>query len=253
MGLVCEVNRQRIPNKTEINSKKDKFTDFFLEDSPNKFGDASLQLTFDIDPLYEVVALVRNGWEPYQVYSAMYDPNNTPGTKITDEDREAAERVRRHFQYKYLMRQLQQKSLSKFQETVLRLLDSPAVLYGNEISPLVKLYTFYLEDKATENIFKNAESIPNTERPLIVDGPVQFAGAVERTARNEKFTRYFWRTEDNYLLKLDASHRTAEQQAWRVISKLDEIYVRGDIFTLHLHGYEYIVADMKRSLFEILN
>lgn len=251
MSLICEIDRKR--DKLSAGDEPKKFTDFWLESATTRYGDPRLTIRFDSEPLDEVVALAQQGWEPYQIYNVIYDSDTTTSVVITDDDRALAEKIRRHFQNKYLMRQLQQKEISTFQKNVLRLLESSKELNGSDIGPLVKLHSFYLEDKQSEKILANSCSIPTPGESFDLNNTeLEFAGKVARKAKNEDVVRYFWRNKDGYLFKIDANANTHEGQAWKVVASVGKINVLGKIFTVHLHGYDFVVGELARSKFEIL-
>ncbi len=253
MALVCEVSRERIKTEEEIKDPTSKHKSNFFLDITSRYGiNKELKIYFDSDPLAEVMSLYRQGYEPYQAYEYIYDSDSTPGCKVTDEDRHLAEKVRRHFQHKYMLQQLRQKNLSEFQLTVQDMLERTNYITGNEIAPLVKLHHFYQEDKQSEKIFANSTSWDEVGTPMyLTENTLTFAGAVKRKAKNDDIVRYFWRTKSGHLVKIDANANTHENQAWKMVSKLPEIKMTGDIFTLHLHGYDFVVGDLKRCKFEI--
>lgn len=253
MTLAREIKREKI----SLEEKDDKHNalndDFFLSRSTlGSPHDNGLRLYFDEDPLVEVVALLRNSYEPYQVHSIISDDQYIlDDLRISHEDIEIAGEVRSHFLNKYLMKTLQNHQLTQFQQAVQKVLYEPLTIKANEVGILTKLYPFYVEDKQTEAIIKDAVSIENMYEPLQIDNVVTFAGSVERSARGGKFTRYYWQTASGHLLKVDV--QGSERQAWRVVSKAKKIHIRGFIIVGVVSGYWFNVGDLKRSKFEILD
>lgn len=249
MPLQREANREKV---TIEQAKKD-FNDFFIVSSTPCPQDNGLRLYFAEDPLPEVIAILRQGYPPYKAFANVIDSDNEIEVKVTQEDVDIAQLVKRHFLNKYLMMTLNNQPLSKFQETVQGMLSDPTSLKGCEVQALVKLYHFYLEDKGTESIIKDAKDIVDTHKPLSINGTVTFVGNVRRNSRDAKFMRYFWKTEDGHLIKMDANTETSEYQAWRMVAKEKQLRICGDLFTVKLQGQDFVVGDLKRSRFEILD
>lgn len=251
MALTCEVSRERVKDKDHDKKLKGK-TDFFADIVSRYELNTDLKIHFDSDPLAEVMSLHRKGYQPFEIFLFIDDKDSTTGCKITDEDRALAEKVRRHFQNKFMLLQLRQRELSEFQRTVQDMLSRQNYIVGNEIAPLVKLLAFYEEDRQSEKIFANSVTWDDVGAPMeLVENTLTFVGSVRRKAKNEDIVRYFWKTNSGHLVKIDVNANTHENQAWKLVAKLPEIKVTGNIFTLHLHGYNIVVGDLKRSKFEI--
>jgi hypothetical protein len=252
MPLAREIKREKVTLEKKDYKQTTLNDDFFLSSSLGGIHDDGTRLYFREDPLPEVVSYLRSGHQPFQVHATIFDSDSIiDDITVTDKDVEVAADIRSHFLNKFLLRTLKNQELTKFQSTVQKMLYEPLELRANEIGALTKLYHFYTEDRQTEAIIKDAVSIENMHEPLEIDGIVTFAGSVERSARDGKFVRYYWKTANGNLIKVDANG--SSNQAWRVVAKAPQLHIRGFVFVTTVSGYWFSVGDLKRSKFEILD
>jgi len=213
------------------------------------------QVYFDSNPLAEVVAMAREGMKPFEVRRVLFETDRSSQVKVTDQDRDIANKVRRHFQHKFLLMQLKQKRLTEFQLAVQEvLLRNQYYLFEEEMSLFVKLYPFYLEDKQVESILDESKRIPIAGGFLLLNNVrLKYVGNVERKTKSKNELRYFWRTPEDHLVSVAVSSKCCNNQAWKMVSMLPEITITGSVSTFCLPGTDFEIAGLERGEFEIFN
>lgn len=208
-------------------------------------------LEFNDDPLALVCAMLRKGKQYHDIAEALHGNYQARVTRdipisqaIEAEDRERAIVVRKHFRNKILMRRLKNMNISKFMLAVDDLIESPQRIDKESVSPLLKLPDFYEEDKATETIFNSHKTLParNVED---LDTTLEYVGTVKRRNRHTKVDMQYWRTPNNYLVRVTFPLRDMGRSAWEYFAKQGKIKIN----TIHggitkVTGYDYFVYQL---------
>jgi len=204
-------------------------------------------LEYNGDPLALVCAMLRTN-KDYSNIKVVLEGSATLGNRMVDivdatndQDRERATKIRRHFRNKILMRRMKNKNISKFMLAVDELLETPQRINKEHILPLMKLPDFYEEDKATEAIFNAHTSLP--ARPLSeLDCEIEYVGTVQRRNSRSKLDIQYWRTPNNYLMRVELPLQDMGKSAWEFFAKQQKIKIKASNGgTCKVIGYDFFV------------
>jgi len=197
-------------------------------------------LEFDNDPLAIVCAMLRTGNQYSEIAEVLHGYTSIKDT-IEAEDRERAIVVRKHFRNKILMRRLQNTRISKFMLAVDDLIESPRRVNKDSVSPLLKLPDFYEEDKATEAIFNAHTSLPNKQQHGL-HTTIEYVGTVKRRSSRSKLDIQYWRTPDNYLVRLQFPLTDMGLAAWQFLAQQGKVNIKSETGSItKVIGYDYNV------------
>jgi len=208
-------------------------------------------LEFDDDPLALVCAMLRKGKQYHDIAEALHGNYQTRVTRdipisqaIEAEDRERAIVVRKHFRNKILMRRLKNMNISKFMLAVSDLIESPQRIDKKSVSPLLKLSDFYEEDKATESIFNSHKTLPAHNKQEI-DTTIEYVGTVKRRTSRTKVDMQYWRTPNNYLVRVTFPLNDMGRSAWEYFAKHGKVHISTEVGNvIKVTGYDYFVYQL---------
>ena len=204
-------------------------------------------LEFNDDPLALVCAMLRAGKDYYDIGATLQGV----GTRLTrqvpidnaieSEDRERAIAIRKHFRNKILMRRLKNMNISKFMLAVDDLIESPRRIDKESVRPLMKLPDFYEEDKATETIFNSHKTLPARNKHGL-DTTLEYVGTVKRRNSRTKVDIQYWRTPNNYLVRLVFPLHDMGKSAWEFLAQQGKIKIKTEHGSVSkVTGYDYFV------------
>ena len=269
MSLLCESSRVITPDVTrrprtdpELSESFDILSGF---SSSSDYRSLEIELTtfyFNSDPLAEYIALRELNFSTPEIYQTIITDSSFPYISASPEKENPrhytlATTVRQHFRNKYLMMRLRNTKnchgtiVSKFQSDVEKMLETPLVLQGKNLAAFCKLYDFYIEDKANEEIFNKARSFSNRTDMFYVDHEVTFAGSVERKAKDVNYTTYYWLTENQHLIAKRVKRGHSEGPLWEYLSKKGSINIRGNLITSKTIGHDFRIARIIGGNYEI--
>jgi hypothetical protein len=205
-------------------------------------------LEFNDDPLALVCAMLRKGKQYSEIAEALHGNYQTRLTRnipirqaIEAEDRERAIVVRKHFRNKILMRRLKNINISKFMLAVDDLIESPRRIDKENVSPLLKLPDFYEEDKATEAIFDAHTSLPSRQQRGL-HTTIEYVGTVKRRSSRSKLDIQYWRTPNNYLVRLQFPLNDMGLAAWQFLAQQGKVNIKSETGVVTtVRGYDYNV------------
>lgn len=207
-------------------------------------------LEYNADPLALVCAMLRAGKDYHDIGSTL----EGVGTRLTrripvdnvieSQDVERAEKIRKHFRNKILMRRLKNMNISKFMLAVDELLETPLRVEKESIRPLMKLPDFYEEDKATESIFNAHKSLP-ARNVNGINTTLEYVGTVKRRNSRTKVDMQYWRTPNDYLVRVTFPLHDMGRSAWEYFAKHGKIKVKSEHSGItKVTGYDYIVYSL---------
>ena len=207
-------------------------------------------LEYGSDPLALVCAMLRAGKDYYEINSTLEGvgkrlTRQIPIDNVIErEDLERAEKIRKHFRNKILMRRLKNMNISKFMLAVDELLETPLRIEKESIRPLMKLPDFYEEDKATESIFNAHKSLP-ARNVQGLDTTLEYVGTVQRRNSRTKVDMQYWRTPNNYLVRVTFPLHDMGRSAWECFAKHGKIKVKAEHGGVtNMLGYDYFVYSL---------
>lgn len=265
MALVSEISR----TKEETSVTNDELEDLSLEVSPNpwfnsvprKKKDVIEYIEFNRDPMIDIVALIRTGCDINDIYEVIsYDNSRTyvasVDYEVNSDDQTLAERISRHFKNKFMMLRLSGTPLTSFQEAADAVLSKPLVLKKTNVGLLVKLYDFYIEDKLTDTIVKDAKSADYFDDVAAFNETLTFAGSVDHATKGRKSKLFYWKAKSGVLLVVEVDHRSDISSAaplWDYLAKKGTVGIRGLARSSYLRGRDFRVLRLAGNNFEILD
>ena len=207
-------------------------------------------LEYNADPLALVCAMLRAGKDYHDIGSTLEGVGTRPtrdipiANVIEPQDEVLAVKIRKHFRNKILMRRLKNMNISKFMLAVDELLESPRRIEKDNIRPLMKLPDFYEEDKATEAIFAAHKSLP-ARNVQGLDTTLEYVGTVQRRNSRTKVDMQYWRTPNNYLVRVTFPLHDMGRSAWEYFAKHGKIKVKSEHGGVtKMTGYDYFVYSL---------
>lgn len=207
-------------------------------------------LEYNADPLALVCAMLRAGKDYYEIGSTLEGvgkrlTRHIPiDNVIESQDLQLAEKIRKHFRNKILMRRLKNMNISKFMLAVDELLETPRRIEKDNIRPLMKLPDFYEEDKATEALFAEHTSVP-ARNVRGLDTTLEYAGTVKRRNSRTKVDMQYWRAPNNHLVRVTFPLHDMGRAAWECFAKHGKIKINtisGGV--AKVTGYDYFVYQL---------
>lgn len=241
MSNVFVTARQHGKSVLQTQTLSELYDEWSKENKPKEY------LEFNTDPLALVCAMLRAGKEYYAIASTLQGVGTRKiktDAVITEEDTAYAQRIRKHFRNKILLRRLKNVNISKFMLAVDELLETPLRIEKDSVSPLMKLPDFYEEDKATEALFAEHTSVP-VRNVQGLDTTLEYAGTVKRRTSRIKVDMQYWRAPNNHLVRVTFPLHDMGRAAWECFAKHGKIKINtisGSV--AKVTGYDYFVYQL---------
>ena len=207
-------------------------------------------LEFNDDPLALVCAMLRAGKDYYDIGATLQGVGTRLNVQIPidnvveSEDRERALAIRKHFRNKILMRRLKNMHISKFMLAVDDIIESPRRIEKDSVRPLMKLPDFYEEDRATESIFNSHKTLP-TRQVTGLDTTIEYVGTVKRRSSRNKVDIQYWRTPNNYLVRLVFPLHDMGKSVWDFLAQQGKVKIKTEQNCVtKVTGYDYYVYNL---------
>ena len=206
-------------------------------------------IEFSCDPLALTVSMLEHGKNVCDVHTALY--NYTQHGIIDPEHIDKALSIRKYYRNKLTMLILKrtQGKMSKFRTDLYYFLNNDSLKYDKALIPLIiKLPDFYAEDCAIDRLAKEYTSInANVSK---IDTTVEYVATIKRTSARSKFSRYFFKTPNNYLVEVTVPNEQATGPM-DFIASLGTVRLKGQAFTKKFHDKDFVYATTNKH-FEIL-
>ena len=207
-------------------------------------------LDFDDDSLALVCGCLRVGKDLCQTFTTVQELGKrrdeiTVISVINSEDRAQAEKIRRYFKNRIVVRRLKNRHISTWMTKAEAVLETPKTIREDHVSLLVKLPDFYRENAEREAIFKRYKSMPKPFNAYTattdLDSVVRFAGSVERNSKNQKHVTFYFSTEEDYLVAVDVERSDMGYGLWRWLSSTDKPFglKSESVAIAHHPGYDF--------------
>ena len=206
-------------------------------------------IEFSCDPLALTVSMLEHGKNVCDVHTALY--NYTQHGIIDPEHIDKALSIRKYYRNKLTMLILKrtQGKMSKFRTDLYHFLNNDSLKYDKALIPLIiKLPDFYAEDCAIDRLAKEYNSIDTNVSKI--DTTVEYVATIKRTSARSKFSRYFFKTPNNYLVEVTVPNEQATGPM-DFIASLGTVRLKGQAFTKKFHDKDFVYATTNKH-FEIL-
>ena len=227
---------------TVINSiKTDDMWDAVEAETPNVYFE------YDADPLALVCSMLADGKSDLNtIYNTIYGIGGQTPRPIKDAVNQQgiayAQTIRKHFKHRLMVRRLNNKQMSKFMIALEDILDSESKLNRANISILVKLPTFYEEDRQHIQVFKDAVNVVESHKQIAEI--CEFVGRVDRNSAIQKRTHWFLKTSDNQLVRASTNWSEIGHSAWEALYDLKKVKIVGDVNKTVTPGFDNTFFDL---------
>lgn len=217
-------------------------------------------LEFNANPLALVCAMLRKGKEAYEAGEVL----NGAGTRLTQqidiissidrEDTDRANEILKYFAAKHTMRRIKDEWVSKYMLAIDEIIENPCKLNKEHVGILVSLPRIYEQNRALERVMKGHKSAPKNdslEWPSM-EGELTFVEKLHIKVRQDNEWHYFWRTPNNYLMRIVMKKGHYGAEAWDVLAAHGKMHLSTDVtFTYGIKGYDFNVLQPSPERMEI--
>lgn len=231
-----------------------------IVDSP-KAEKTKEYLEFNTPPLALVLAMREAGKEGYEIYETLNGVGKMHGRidiipVITTEHQKLAAEIYSHFEHKYTLRRLKGEYISKFMLVVDELCENRKKIDVEHVKVLISMPRFYEQNLVLERLMRNHKSAPKLAELHFPrwEGTIEFVDKIHmKMGRNDE-THFFFKTSNNYLMRIVEKTNSYGVPAWDYISKAGCIRIKTDAaYTFNIKGYDYNVIQPSPSHMEILS
>lgn len=204
------------------------------------------KLIFDFDPLAFVLSAHDQKFHNSQVHQYLenniLDPANKELRnqilqKISSYE-DASINIQKYYQNRLLMRRLKGLSFSPFQQTLEQMLINIREIDISCLKILLILNDFYVEDCATDQLFKNYSSIKEQAKTHVLNDTFFFVRTINRNSKKSNSKRYYFSNSNNNLLVIECKINTIENNLLDYVSRQPRILIRGNCSIYHQPGRE---------------
>ena len=219
---------------------------------------AAEYLEFNTPPLALVLAMQEAGKLGPDIYSTVEGVGKhtriCAGNVVTAEHQQRAAEIYDYFAKKHTLRRIKGEFVSKFMLAVDDLCENRKKIDVEHVKVLVSLPRIYEQNRALERVMKGHKSAPKNdilEWPAM-EGELTFVDKLHiKTGQNNEW-HYFWRTPNNYLMRIVMKKGHYGAEAWDVLAAHGKIHLGTDItYTYPIKGYNFNVLQPSPERMEI--
>jgi len=215
-------------------------------------------LEFNTPPLALVVAMQAAGKQNHEIFETLVGVGKRPHIKadnvISPEHQAQAAKIYDYFAKRHTLRRLKNEYISNFMLAVDDLCENRKKIDIQHVKVLVKLPQFYEQNCQLESVMKGHTSAPKLDAfhfPLY-EGVVEFVDSVIVSDRTKNEKHYFFRTPENYLMRIVVKKHEYGANAWDCLAKFGKLKIKTDAsFTMPIKGYDFAVVQPSPSHMEI--
>lgn len=145
--------------------------------------------------------------------------------------------IQRYYQNKMLLWRIKGFRFSKFQENLEKILENPKKIKKSQLRIMLRLHDFYKEDRDTEELFKNHQSIDGNLGGRSLDDEFVFVKTIERFSKNSNIVRYYFKNSNKNLLLIETNKNTSENNFVDYISRRPSVIIKGPCSASHQSGH----------------
>ena len=215
-------------------------------------------LEFNTPPLALVVAMQEAGKDGPTIYSTLEKvgkhTRHYAGNFVTAKHQQRAADIYDYFAKKHTLRRIKSEFVSPFMLAVDDLCEKRKRIDKDSVKILVSLPRIYEQNRALERVMKGRKSAPKNdslEWPAM-EGELTFVDKLHiKTGQNNEW-HYFWRTPNNYLMRIVMKKGHYGAEAWDVLAAHGKIHLGTDItYTYPIKGYNFNVLQPSPERVEI--
>jgi len=215
-------------------------------------------LEFNTPPLALVVAMQAAGKDGSEIYQTLVGVGKHPQIKadnvISSEHQALAAEIYDYFAKKHTLRRLKNDFISEYMLAVDDLCENRKKIDVEHVKVLVSLPRIFKQNRELENVMKGHISAPKLDAfhfPLY-EGVVEFVNSVIIKDRTRTEKHYFFRTPENYLMRIVVKKHEYGANAWDYLARLGKLRIKTDAsFTYAVKGYEFNVVQPSPAHMEI--
>ena len=225
------------------------------EDTPPKPKD---YLDFMTPPLALIIAMQEAGKENYEIHDTLIGVGkhrNISTTSVIEirHQKQAAE-IYEYFAKKFTLRRLKGEYISDFMKAVDELCENRKKIDQEHARILITLPRFYKENKQLESLMKSHHSAPklsNMHFPAW-KGVVEFVEKIHIKNNRTNELHYFFRTEENYLMRIIVKANDFAASSWNYIAEKKRVFFKtGASYSFNIKGYDFLVMQPNPAYLEI--
>ena len=198
-------------------------------------------LDFITPPLAIVIAMQEAGKQLSDIVSII---SNNNVITATAEHQQQADEIYSYFAKKHTMRRLKGEHISEWMLAVDDLCENRKRIDKESVQILVTLPKFYKENRAVEPLMRDYKSVPADKIQVVenFNEELEFVKKIERRAANRRHDDYYWKTKNNYLVRVRLDLATAGSSAWECLSKIGKVRLTAThCHPMRIEGYEFYV------------
>ena len=216
-------------------------------------------LEFDNPPLALVIAMQEAGKYSPDIIETLLGVSNTlidTSYVVTAEHLTQADQIYKYFASKFTMRRLKNEYISTWMEKVDAFCNERNRIDKESLTVLVTLPKFYKENRELEPLMRDYTSISvKSNKDVLIENfneTLTFIKKIERRSKSNSYNDYYWKTQNNTLVRIRLENNTAGVSAWNCLSKLGKIKVNSDYcYAERIQGYDFYVLQPHTTNMEI--
>lgn len=215
-------------------------------------------LEFNTPPLALVIAMQEAGKDGSEIYQTLVGVGKRPHIKadsvISSDHQAQAAKIYSYFAKKHVLRRIKGEFISEFMLAVENLCENRKKIDVEHVKVLISLPRIFKQNRELETIMKGHTSAPKLDAfhfPLY-EGVVEFVDSVIVKDRTKNEKHYFFRTPENYLMRIVVKKHEYGANAWDCLAKFGKLKIKTDAsFTMPIKGYDFAVVQPSPSHMEI--
>ena len=213
----------------------------FRTDGPEK---PKVYLDFITPPLALVIAMQEAGKQLTDIVPIISNKIKIDTVPITAEHQQQADEIYNYFSRKHTMRRLKGEHISEWMLAVDDLCENRKRINKESVQILVTLPKFYKENRAVEPLMRDYKSVPADKIQVVenFNEELEFVKKIQRRSANSKHDDYYWKTKNNYLVRVRLDTSAAGSSAWECLSKIGKVRLTAThCHPMRIEGYEFYV------------
>ena len=214
-------------------------------------------INFVINPLALVISMLESGKDLTNIVENLnsLELGKIDIKSITEQHIAQADTIYKYFSNKHTLRRLKNQFISTWMSKVEDLCNSRQRINKDLLTVLVTLPRFYKENRALETLMQEYKSFPDPKKHQptgVLNQQLTFVKKIQRKSASGRVNDYYWRTENNQLVRIRLEANNLGSAAWEQIAKNQTIRINSEYnLVKRIQGYDFYVME-PTALMEIV-
>lgn len=195
---------------------------------------------FEADPFPLICQMYSKSIDGHSIFEKIVN-NDLSKIIVEQEYHDQASSLKSYFKHNIFLRRLKGDHVSEWMKKVEDIIEDPTKVKYESVKILVSLPKFYKENLQLDILTNNHVTVDQTNTNFARSYNFEFVTKIHRYAKQDTHIDFYWKTDENKLLRVRTKSNEYSVSAWEALSTLTKIKMNGAFGCSRIQGYDFWV------------